>query len=106
MAIGSATDAERAALYGGERLLLDAKSDAALGGTGKVFDWELVRSLCRARRVILAGGLTPENVTTAVESVAPWGVDVASGVEVAGHPRRKDQLKVTRFVQAARDASR
>ena len=106
VAIGSAADAERAALYGGERLLLDAKSDGALGGTGKVFDWQLVRSLCRARRVILAGGLTPENVGTALKSVEPWGVDVASGVEIAGEPRRKDQLKVTRFVQAARDANK
>ncbi|HTU60096.1 MAG TPA: phosphoribosylanthranilate isomerase, partial [Polyangiales bacterium] len=104
VAIGNAADAERAALYAGERLLVDAKSDGALGGTGKVFDWELVRRLCGARKVILAGGLTPENVTTAVNSVAPWGVDVASGVEVSGEPRRKDALKVERFVQAARHA--
>jgi len=106
VAIGSAADAERAASYGGERLLLDAKSDGALGGTGKVFDWQLVRGLCEARRVILAGGLTPENLTRAIKSVAPWGVDVASGVEVTGDPRRKDQQKVTRFVQAARDANK
>jgi phosphoribosylanthranilate isomerase len=52
----------------------------------------------------LAGGLTPENVARAVQQVAPWGVDVAGGVESAGDPRRKDPEKVLAFVRNARRA--
>ncbi len=104
LGVADATDVERTALWPGERLLLDAKSTTALGGTGQRFDWSLITQLCRARRVILAGGLTPENVADAVRAVQPWGVDVASGVEVNGTPRRKDAAKVQGFVAAARHA--
>jgi phosphoribosylanthranilate isomerase len=73
--------------------------DAAVPGSGATFDWSLVGDLPRRRRVILAGGLRPENVGEAIEMVHPWGVDVASGVESA--PGRKDVLKVRRFIEAA-----
>ena len=102
--IGDAGDAARARAFGGERLLVDAKVDGELGGTGAVFDWTLVRELARERKLILAGGLRPENVADAVRAVAPFGVDVASGVESS--PGVKDVMKVRAFVEAARAAVR
>lgn len=77
--------------------------DAAEPGSGKVFDWRLAEDLPHARRVLLAGGLTPSNVAEAIRQVRPWGVDVSSGVETA--PGRKDPSRVRAFVQAARQAA-
>jgi phosphoribosylanthranilate isomerase len=82
--------------YGADMILID--SDAP--GSGHVFDWSLAEGAPSGRRVILAGGLTPENVAGAIERVRPWGVDVSTGVESA--PGRKDPRKVRAFVQAAR----
>ena len=95
-------DVSAAQLFPGSRLLVDAKSAGVSGGTGKAFDWRWVEELARARPIILAGGLTPENVGRAVEQVAPWGVDVAGGVEVAGAARRKDPTQGAAFVRNAR----
>jgi phosphoribosylanthranilate isomerase len=100
--IGGAEDVVRAAKYPGELILVDAKVEGQLGGTGHRFDWGLVTALARERRLILAGGLSSENVTEAVTRVRPWGVDVASGVETPGDPRRKDRELMRRFVEAAR----
>ena len=83
--------------------LLDAWSPAMPGGTGERFDWDLAVEAQKAGRpVILAGGLTPENVMSAVQRVRPMGVDVSSGVELA--PGRKEQAKVKAFVAAAKAA--
>jgi phosphoribosylanthranilate isomerase len=103
VAIEDAADARRAASFPGERLLVDTKVSGASGGTGKVFDWQLVTDLALNRRLILAGGLTPANVAAAVRVLAPWGVDVASGVEFV--PGVKDPELVTAFVLAVRSAS-
>lgn len=87
-------------------LLLDAWSPRERGGTGHLADWSMVAAFTAAHphhRVILAGGLTPENVAAAVHSVRPFGVDVASGVESA--PGLKDPGKVRAFVDAARGAA-
>jgi phosphoribosylanthranilate isomerase len=100
--IATAEDAKAAIQWTGDVLLVDAKVTGELGGTGATFDWSLVRALARARRVLLAGGLTPENVAQAIEIVLPYGVDVASGVEVAGDPRRKDERKMRAFIERAR----
>ncbi len=89
--IGNAADVEMARSMPGQRLLTDARVFGALGGTGTRFDLSLVADLCRERAVILAGGLTPETVFAAVAEVHPWGVDVASGVELAGSPRAQGQ---------------
>lgn len=103
--IGDAADAALAATFPGDWLLLDAQAkDGELGGTGVRFDWELARSLVRERRVILAGGLDPQNVAEAVATLRPFGVDVASGVEAS--PGVKDAARVRAFVAAARGASR
>jgi phosphoribosylanthranilate isomerase len=81
-------------------LLADAYHPASHGGTGQRIDVEVARALARRCRLMLAGGLTPENIQAAIEVVAPWGVDVSSGVEV--RPGEKDHTRVRAFVQAVR----
>jgi phosphoribosylanthranilate isomerase len=83
-------------------LLLDAADRERRGGTGVPVDWSRAAPLARQRRVILAGGLTPENVGEAIEVVNPYGVDVSSGVEAA--PGMKEFAKVARFLTNAREA--
>jgi phosphoribosylanthranilate isomerase len=96
--VTSAEDVARADAYGGDYVLLDG----AVAGSGKTFDWSLARDLASRRRVTLAGGLAPENVESAIRLVSPYCVDVASGVEIAGNPRRKDRDRVREFVRRAR----
>jgi phosphoribosylanthranilate isomerase len=98
--VGSAEDAAYAAEFPGEHLLVDAKVPGKLGGTGRTLDWALVEPLARRRKLTVAGGLTAENVGNAIAAVRPFCVDVASGVEVAGNPRRKDRAKLAAFAQA------
>lgn len=98
--IGGPEDVRRAAEYGGERLLVDAYVPGELGGTGATFDWSLVTVLAGSRKVVLAGGLTKDNVGEALRRASPWGVDVASGVESS--PGVKDPELVRAFVRAAR----
>ncbi|HJZ54777.1 MAG TPA: phosphoribosylanthranilate isomerase [Gemmataceae bacterium] len=84
-------------------VLLDSHVEGQMGGTGHAAPWELLRGFDPGVPLILAGGLTPDNVAEAIDRVQPWGVDVASGVESA--PGRKDPDKLSRFVGAARAAS-
>jgi phosphoribosylanthranilate isomerase len=98
--VASEEDVRRAEAMPGEYVLVDAKVEGALGGTGHTFDWGLVVRLATRRKLVLAGGLTPDNVTAAVAQVRPWCVDVASGVERA--PGVKDIARVRAFVEAAR----
>lgn len=76
--------------------------DAQTPGSGEVFDWRLTESLPLDRRILLAGGLNPDNVADAIAAVKPWGVDVASGVE--REPGRKDPAALRRFIQNAKAA--
>lgn len=83
--------------------LLDTWSPAAHGGTGKTFNWDIAaEAVQRGRRIVLAGGLTPENIAESIRQVRPYGVDVSSGVESA--PGRKDAAKIRRFVELATTA--
>ncbi|MCS7259977.1 MAG: phosphoribosylanthranilate isomerase [Anaerolineae bacterium] len=82
-------------------LLLDAHHITVRGGSGQLADWEVAARLARQYRLLLAGGLTPDNVTRAIQHVRPWGVDVASGVERA--PGRKDVLAMRAFIRAAKE---
>ncbi len=100
--IGGHDDVTQSARYAGGRILVDAKVQGALGGTGTTFDWALVDALTRQRKVVLAGGLTPANVEAAVCAVRPYGVDTASGVERAGRPREKDMARVRAFISRAK----
>ncbi len=81
--------------------LLDTKVGNAHGGTGKTFDWKIAKRICQQFKVIIAGGLTPDNVVTLLKETRPFGVDVSSGVETAG---KKDVNKIMRFIQAVRKA--
>ena len=85
-------------------LLIDADAGAEYGGSGKLADWAVIRQQKESLGLplILAGGLTPDNVAAAIEAVAPNGVDVASGVE--REPGRKDPELIARFIIAARQA--
>jgi len=83
-------------------LLVDARDPVRRGGTGRQVDWALAAALGRRRRIVLAGGLTAENVAEAIRVVGPYGVDVSSGVELA--PGVKDAAQVARFVAQARSA--
>jgi phosphoribosylanthranilate isomerase len=83
-------------------VLLDAHDPVTIGGTGRTIDWQAARAIAMTRPLVLAGGLTPDNVGEAVACVAPWGVDVASGVERS--PGIKDRSRVRAFVEAVRAA--
>ena len=90
---------EGAAEYGADAVLLDAPTP----GSGQVFDWTLAEGAPDGLRLILAGGLTPDNVGDAIAAVHPWGVDVATGVE--SEPGHKDPRKLRAFVATARAAA-
>jgi phosphoribosylanthranilate isomerase len=81
--------------------LLDSKMDGMYGGTGHTFNWELAREVSVKFPVIIAGGLTPDNVGRLVEEVQPWGVDVSTGVESNG---QKDETKILAFIEAVKKA--
>jgi phosphoribosylanthranilate isomerase len=78
-------------------LLIDAYHKDQYGGTGHTADWSIATKLAQHYPILLAGGLTPENVAEAIRQVRPWGVDVASGVECA--PGKKDAGKMKLFVE-------
>ncbi|HEY5730700.1 MAG TPA: phosphoribosylanthranilate isomerase [Anaerolineales bacterium] len=81
--------------------LVDASVKGLYGGSGVTADWDGAAELAKKYPLLLAGGLTPENIAEAIRRVKPWGVDVASGVESA--PGKKDPSKMKAFVQAVRD---
>jgi phosphoribosylanthranilate isomerase len=91
------------ASYEVRAFLLDSAS-AGYGGSGATFDWGLAAEAARELPVLLAGGLTPENVVEAVQAVRPLGVDVASGVESS--PGVKDATRMELFIRRAKEAGR
>jgi phosphoribosylanthranilate isomerase len=84
--------------YGQDLFLLDAAQTGQYGGTGHAFDWKVATRLRDHGKLLLAGGLRPDNVGEAVQQVRPFGVDVASGVESS--PGRKNPQKVADFIAA------
>ncbi len=86
--------------YGAETLLIDGQKP----GSGELFDWRLAEGVIDPGRLIVSGGLEPENVSQAIIHLRPWGVDVASGVE--SRPGVKDPGKLRAFVAAVRDGAR
>ena len=80
-------------------VLLDRYDEDQPGGTGKMFDWSMAEEIANREGVLLAGGLHPQNVKSAVEQVTPWGVDVSTGVETDGD---KDHEKIRSFIEAAK----
>lgn len=92
-------DASRAHEFGVSMILLDAPAP----GSGKVFDWQLAGEVPGVVDLVLAGGLTPDNVAAGIRQVRPYGVDVASGVESS--PGKKDPVLMRRFFEAVRTAT-
>ncbi|MFA5146385.1 MAG: phosphoribosylanthranilate isomerase [Candidatus Omnitrophota bacterium] len=88
--------------YDADLYLLDTYDKDAEGGTGKVFDWKIAEDYEFLKPTILSGGLDPKNVTRAIRTVCPYGVDVSSGVEKS--PGKKDFELMKRFVEAVRKA--
>lgn len=95
-------DIEKLALYDVSAFLLDTYVDGVPGGTGETFNWEIAVEASALRRIILSGGLTPENVAGAVRMVRPYAVDVSSGVEAG--PGKKDLEKMKKFIDEAKTA--
>jgi phosphoribosylanthranilate isomerase len=89
--------------YQATAYLLDAYVPGQPGGTGHTFDWKLAVQAKEYGPIILAGGLTPDNVAEAVRATHPWGVDVSSGVEA--EPGRKDSDKLRCFIAAVKTAN-
>jgi phosphoribosylanthranilate isomerase len=81
--------------------LLDSQVEGKYGGTGESFNWNLAQEIAKSYPVIIAGGLDATNVAELIEKVAPWGVDVSSGVETRGV---KDIAKIRAFIEAVRKA--
>jgi phosphoribosylanthranilate isomerase len=93
-----------------DAILVDSRTATAVGGTGIAFDWQKARDTVfqnagqNGAHFVVAGGLTPANIATAIATLRPWGVDVVSGVEAS--PGRKDPAKVREFIANARAAVR
>lgn len=96
--IGADFDPEELGRYTVNAYLLDTYDKSGHGGTGKIFDWERAVPCMRYGKIILAGGLDADNITSAVRAVTPWGVDISSGVE--RKPGEKDHEKMKRFFDA------
>jgi len=102
--VGEGFDLRILSRYSVQAFLLDTLVKGKAGGTGKTFDWNIARRATKYGRVILSGGLNPDNVGEAVRFVRPYGVDVCSGVEE--RPAKKDTKKVREFIQKARTSLR
>jgi phosphoribosylanthranilate isomerase len=96
------TDFDAMGAYRVAAFLLDTYISGMPGGTGVAIDLELAGKAQRLHPIILAGGLTPENVGEAIRRLRPYGVDVSSGVEIS--PGKKDHAKVRAFITAAKAA--
>ncbi|MEQ9619395.1 MAG: phosphoribosylanthranilate isomerase [Deltaproteobacteria bacterium] len=94
-------DREEVELYSVQAILFDKHSEDSYGGTGRSFNWDILRNLDISKEIILSGGLTPENVCQAMETVKPYGVDVSSGVEDS--PGKKNHVKLRKFIEAVRN---
>ncbi len=89
--------------YPADRCLLDAWTPDSRGGAGQLCDWEFAAQAAARQKIILAGGLTPENIAEAVRRVRPYGVDASSSLE--SEPGKKDHEKIREFINNARKAS-
>jgi phosphoribosylanthranilate isomerase len=96
--VAGSQDAAHASTFASDAILVDGLHP----GSGTAYDWELLQNIPTDIRLMLSGGLTPENVAAGIAQVRPWAVDVSSGVEKA--PGLKDAVKMRHFITNARDA--
>lgn len=87
-----------------QAILFDTFKEEEYGGTGSVFNWDIVKTAGITNNIIISGGLNPENVHEAVSKIKPYAVDVSSGVEAS--PGIKDHLKINKFIEAVNNASK
>ena len=99
--VSKRADLRRVGHYDADAFLFDAKVEGSYGGTGKTFDWGILKRRALRKPVILSGGLHPGNVRQAVRTLRPYGVDVSSGVEKA--PGKKDAVKVRTLIRRAKE---
>ena len=99
--VKDATVLKQLPLYRASAYLLDGYHSKLKGGSGQSFDWEIAQQARGLGRIILSGGLTPENVARAIAIAEPYGVDVSSGVEA--RPGKKDHGKLAAFIQAVKE---
>ena len=95
------SDLDKVAQYAGQAILFDTYSDKEYGGTGESFDWSILNDMSSTKKIVLSGGLNPENILEAVKIVGPYAVDVSSGVE--DKPGKKDHTKIKRFIEAIKN---
>ena len=101
--LGDTLASVKTVVEAGHTAMLDKYEKGALGGTGLTFDWDIAREVAERFPIMLAGGLTPDNVARAIAKVSPWGVDVSSGVENDGD---KDPIKIRGFASEVARADR
>jgi len=101
--VKDATVLKQLPLYRASAYLLDGYHSKLKGGSGQSFDWEIARQAKGLGRIILSGGLIPENVAQAIAIARPYGVDVSSGVEAS--PGKKDHRKLAAFIQAVKESN-
>ena len=101
--VGPGFDEQAVLDYGRPCVLLDAREAGRLGGTGKTFDWSVARRIGRRVRVILAGGLDPDNIAEAIRAARPWAVDINSGIE--SEPGIKDTARLELFCRRVAEAA-
>lgn len=100
MRVVDASSVEQILNYRVAAVLLDTAVPGIAGGSGRTFDWEIAATAASSARIILSGGLTPENIHQAISRVHPFAVDVSSGVETDG---RKDPAKIRTFIDRVRE---
>jgi len=96
-------DLEKVNSYETDFYMFDTYKSDSIGGTGEIFDWNILKDFEILKPVFISGGLTPDNVGRAIRELSPYGVDVSTGVEAS--PGRKDITKIKRFVENVRKVS-
>ena len=100
--IKDSIDIQQVDSFATQTILFDTFSETSFGGTGKSFNWKVLEKLNTDKKIILSGGLNPDNIEISITTVRPYGVDVSSGVEKS--PGIKDHKKIKKLIEAVKNA--